>query len=91
MAAAGSASSSSSPHPRLTALQAPTTGAENTFADGEKEALLQDADVCLAKMKGKLDVVGDVIVDEHMSESNVDTARKYIAAALALLCAGASS
>ena len=64
----------------------PAIGSENTFAAGELDALLHDADACLASMKGKLDVSGKPILDERATDSNHDASRRFVAAALALLC-----
>ena len=72
-------------HPRLTTLQTPAAGDENTFADGELETLLHDADACLAKMKDRLDAEGDTILHEHATDAKLQVSRAYVAPALALL------
>ena len=72
-------------HPRLTTLQKPAAGDENTFADGELEILLHDADACLAKMKDRLDAEGNAILHEHATDAKMEVSRAYVAAALALL------
>jgi hypothetical protein len=87
VAASSMVGSSSSPHPRLTALKAPEPGTENhSFNEEQREALIAEADECLSMMKGKLDVKGELILDERATVSTLQSSRHFVAAALALLC-----
>ena len=85
-AVAAAAASSTQARPHLTALQVAAVGSENTLNNGELQTLLQDARVCLAKMKGKCDVTGKLILDERATDTKLEVSRAYVAAALALLC-----
>jgi hypothetical protein len=69
-------------HPRLTALASRAPGQDSTLGTDERQALLNEAAVCVERMRGRRDVDGNIILDAHASDVSIE----YVAAGLALLC-----
>ena len=69
-------------HPRLTALASRAPGQDSTLGTDERQALLNEAAVCVERMRGRRDVDGNIILDAHASDVSIE----YVAAGLALPC-----